>query len=984
MKLKKKLLLALSICTVIHPSYAVEVEASGLNGQFSVSPSGAAVYSIPLALPQGVNGVQPTLGVVYNSQAGYGLLGQGGALSGISALTRCGQTMAIDGVNRPIKGDTDDRLCLEGQELLLLSGDSYWADNAIYTTEIKNFTKIQRVVEAGNKYFQVITKDGQVMRYGTSDNSRELAGNDTAFDPNLLIAWYLDVIYKREYPDTKVSYYYKVISPGDFSDIPAESRDNMVPKKLLSKIYYVNTGFTFGVTIALNYRGVDLRNRLYAPGGILLENDFLLKSVSVCDTTVNAACGESSYVEQGSLISAYKFDYQDLDQSAAKTRLPKLTSITACGMNDQCLKPVRLSYSPVNLLLEKTSLSFAGVADTDRVIHGDFNGDGLADLIATPPVADPAPVPFPDYQLLRLFLANTSGFDSGIVLSRNTYPVQVSDSPPKTQEDLNDLVAFDFTGTGLLTLITEVVKTATASEQATGDIPLVFKAFRNANTNGGIAMTNETYPRTYDYPSKYSSKGWVNTKQPSSVPKEAGASTANFSGDINGDGIADWIRVSDTRLTYFLGGVNTPSSQRLGSILFTQAYPGNKIIADVDGDGISDVIVSSPTSPQITTIFIKNKAVAATKTFPYDPKNAGYPLFGDFNGDGLLDFVVLSGKFPYPANDLASQHAQLYYSKGDGTFKAMSVRNLPADMSPNGKQATWVADFNGDGRSDILGWGQNDFTVLLAGKMDDFGWVDQQIVSLASNGSRIFPDDYTGDGRSDVLGLDGSNASLWSNKGNNGELNQIDTYSGSVKIQFARLTDSSVYTRDYDAIVPQNDIKDSRQVVKSVQFSNGVGGFSEPLIYSYGGLKLDRDRGSLGFRWMRSTVERDAARSSSGGRWSKVQETGFRQDFPFIGIIDYVKTSTCDLLAQPASCGDLSKTQNSWQSKSYNLPANMRTYFPYIDHSQTDDYRIAAMYSGGAVVPVGKTESPASQHPEPIPVNSTPLVLPEILDMLVN
>ncbi|EJL83318.1 virulence plasmid B protein, partial [Polaromonas sp. CF318] len=91
-------------------------------GQFSVNESGAATYRIPIQVPPGVAGMEPKLELAYNSQGGNGLLGMGWSLSGLSAIGRCPRTMAVDGVRGGVNLDMNDRYCLDGQRLILVSG----------------------------------------------------------------------------------------------------------------------------------------------------------------------------------------------------------------------------------------------------------------------------------------------------------------------------------------------------------------------------------------------------------------------------------------------------------------------------------------------------------------------------------------------------------------------------------------------------------------------------------------------------------------------------------------------------------------------------------------------------------------------------------------------------------------------------------------------------------------------------------------------
>ena len=46
-------------------------------GNFQVSNMGAAVYTVPVECPDGVNGMKPELSFVYNSHAGDGPMGLG-------------------------------------------------------------------------------------------------------------------------------------------------------------------------------------------------------------------------------------------------------------------------------------------------------------------------------------------------------------------------------------------------------------------------------------------------------------------------------------------------------------------------------------------------------------------------------------------------------------------------------------------------------------------------------------------------------------------------------------------------------------------------------------------------------------------------------------------------------------------------------------------------------------------------------------------
>ncbi|MEO5727507.1 MAG: SpvB/TcaC N-terminal domain-containing protein, partial [Byssovorax sp.] len=97
----------------------------------SVSATGEYQYRIPIDVPQGRAGVQPSLALVYGSRGGNGHLGVGWQLQGLSEINRCAKTFATEGYADGVNFDADDVFCLDGHKLIAVSG-SYGADGTEY------------------------------------------------------------------------------------------------------------------------------------------------------------------------------------------------------------------------------------------------------------------------------------------------------------------------------------------------------------------------------------------------------------------------------------------------------------------------------------------------------------------------------------------------------------------------------------------------------------------------------------------------------------------------------------------------------------------------------------------------------------------------------------------------------------------------------------------------------------------------------------
>ena len=158
--------------TVSAPSGGITLVGT-LPSSFDVSSTGAAQYSIPISAPAGTGGMRPNLALTYSSAGGAMLAGHGWALSGLSTITRCPQTIAQNGQVHGVDFSSDDRYCLDGQQLIAISG-AYSAAGTEYRTEINNFSKI---ISAGQQAgepekFEVTAPNGMRLYYGYTDDSR--------------------------------------------------------------------------------------------------------------------------------------------------------------------------------------------------------------------------------------------------------------------------------------------------------------------------------------------------------------------------------------------------------------------------------------------------------------------------------------------------------------------------------------------------------------------------------------------------------------------------------------------------------------------------------------------------------------------------------------------------------------------------------------------------------------------------------------------
>ena len=353
-----------------HDSRAQTPAAGFTPGSFSVNPSGAATYTIPIQVPPGIDGMEPKLALTYNSQVGNGQLGMGWSISGFSSVQRCPQTLAQDGVRGGMNYDANDRFCLDGQRLMSIGTAVDCWGGTEYRTELESFSKVISCGTAGSgpAYFKVWTKAGQIMEYGNSVDINDSthvrieavpASASILWPAGTVRVWALNKVSDRKGNYLTVSYT-EDSANGDF--YPAQ-------------INYTGNTATGTATSASVQFVLETTPRpdvvfAYVAGSIV--------------KTVKRFQYIRTYAGNN-LVREYRLVYSN---SGANAR-SKLTSVQECdGSRVACLTAITLQWQPgadgsftqaTNFNLTNTLIAHSN--GTVGSLLGDFNGDGKTDIL---------------------------------------------------------------------------------------------------------------------------------------------------------------------------------------------------------------------------------------------------------------------------------------------------------------------------------------------------------------------------------------------------------------------------------------------------------------------------------------------------------------------------------------------------------------------------------------------------------------------------
>ncbi|MCB1616689.1 MAG: VCBS repeat-containing protein [Pseudomonadales bacterium] len=798
----------------INPADLFPAEVGAIGGDHSVGADGSAAFSIPLSLPAAAGGLKPALGLSYNSNGANGTTGYGWSLSGESRLHRCGKSKDQDGVITGIAFDNSDKLCLDGQRLILMSG-AYGTAGSVYHLENESFTKIVAASSmAGSmpESFTVYSSDGGRIYYGTSSDSR-IEGNGP--HAGEVMEWALSKTEDRFGTYQEYSYNERTdLGEYQLQRIEYGANDNAG----IGHVYRVELDYVSRPDVYVGYLN-----------GSHISNNQLLQSLSVYEGDTN--------------LRFYSFEYEVTGINQA-SYLKRLTECSGAGF---CLQPTEFTWGDSSSLGLGTPVRWQNRGDANVALHSgdpiyedfiDLNNDGLVDRLH---------IPFGKYDLFASI--NTgSGFTApfkwlddvaaGVTLTSvsGSYTM-LSDV---NGDALPDRIWFPYGSPDLYVALNN----GSGFEQ-----PTIW--LQNSGQSANIYSSAGYYQQLTDVDAD-GLPDWVwipdNKLNEVRVALNTGSSFATpvtwltqgtdpadpllYAGDtahqpltdMNGDGLLDWVWIPYQKTDMYVAlnngsGFESPSVwlayDSSTQIPLTSGNHANEALVDLTGDGLPEwVWIPSSQSHEIL-VSINDGTQLMPPEIWLDARLVGeavystygwWKTFTDVNDDGFPDHVWL------PSG--SSDHLNVALSTGRG-FQQPIVwqQTQPGDpvlYSSQGQYEAYV-DVNGDGMVDRAWMPNGD---------DD--------IYVALSQTQPFS-----------------------------ELKKVTNGFGHETVfTYKPMTDNSVYKKgDYNETYPMNGTytpyqKYPARVVSRIDVSNGMGGYIG-TEYQYEGrrvaLKKQKD---LGFRKM--------------------------------------------------------------------------------------------------------------------------------------
>ncbi len=956
---------------------SVSAQAKDIPGatptSYGVGSSGAFQFSMPILVPEGRNGVTPNLALNFSSGRGAGAVGVGWSVSGLSAITRCGQSLAVDGQRKGVQHNANDRYCLNGQRLILVNG-TQGADGAEYRTRMDSFSKI---VAHGNRSqnvnggraparWRVWTKGGQIIDYGSYPNVANHSAQFKLPGTNSIHTWNVARVSDRE---------------GNYYEASYRASDG-----LIDRIDYTHTGSTAKHTVDFLYEANTVDPRFRFVLGSRIDYQDRLKKVEV--------------LNNNSVFRSYTLEYETAPMSGRS----RVVGVKECGLNEaSCMPSVIFDWqasapgyiaggnsgtehniAPDDLIEYYHYQRHLGdgtrenaIKEINRGAWADVNGDGEVDMVIAYVQPDGRPISktylrqdkkWVESNAWRLPLALRSYSDAIVNTGQARFLPGV----------INQGQLRDVNGDGLVDVVYSYRLDTDRRQYGTGDSVIeVRRTF--INTGSGWHEDASWQPKDilFDY---LVNGGGGHTRT---------ATTKGSLVDVNGDGLVDWVTAFfnytsngngiEVKTTWLNTGNGWARNAAYDMPDVFSQYRGIYSIprgqfVDVNGDGLIDWMTSYQASLQspIRKLWLNTGA-----GWQPQPANSPYLLpetmfdningwnnispvshgrFIDVNGDGLADWVA-SHKRPASGN-ANTRYVRLNTGKGWAArntgfaapeFVHVNFQYSYFDRGWPTNQGGEYMDINQDGLVDYVESFKSSDTARTVYKTaylnNGTAWVKQPANSPYTPTQLYY--DYSGREHSKAnygqfvdINADGASDWVGTRKGTTrrtllmktaraDQLKSVTTTMGvTVEPTFTPLTDNDVlytqYPSGYQPATPAGDqqrfVRGPIYVTSEVRTPTPDANRDRITYYQYEGLRVSRIHGSLGFRSV----------STANSLTSVTSYRENHQQFPLIGMTKRNSVSEGDRL--------VSVTETQYQRKTPPQGQNPNLYFVHLKESTSQQY----------------------------------------------
>jgi len=763
------------------------------------------------------------------------LLGQGGTLSGLSAITRCPRTIATDGHNRSPSNVASDRFCLDGQRLVAVRGE-YGRDGTEYRTERYSATRIfsrgavGNGASAGPRHFVVESADGSKAFFGFHDDSRQLTtGTETPF------VWWVSL--GEDVNGNRIRYRYRI---EQSTGPDGKAWWQHLPVRI---DYGHNTVRGTSSDLRVDFTYEDRPDKRYSTvRGLRLSATRRL-------ARVRSTVGQQLFRE-------YRLGYRTEPVSG----LSQINSITECAETNLCLRPTRLGWAEpeTRWMVSTNKLPRRLVLDDGRQRGEliDINNDGFVDMLIGERTSTGN-----DFREAWL------GSEAGFVSASQWTPPAVFFHNDVGDRSVSTARLVDLDGDGLVDLLQSYWRAGEDHVQ---------RAWLNTGTGWQEA------------PEYVAPDVFVTIAATGGVREHAALV------DLNADGRPDVVTASrfsadwTKRNVWLNNGAGFVASTRLMPAFDQVTYNGDYLAErtgryiDVSGDGLVDYVMAVRSKNGVVTrrtyvntgsdFVLRDSLTPPGVLLDYQKRRDGLENASliDVNGDGFADFVT-----SYVESGDVHQKTWLNLG-GMGWERAPSYDTphaITVARNDSGISRAQIADVSGDGLVDLV----YSFVNEAGNESDDIfvntgsGWEYRQDLKtpIALNGTTDSGDarlratliDANGDGHLDIMSVSGIRQYFPGGDGYQPPRAVIEVTNGfgmRHMVRYAPISHGSFYEKPTRSRWPVAQLPTRGQVVKVVSTSDGVGGMLT-AGHRYGPMWVDvSGRGALGFAWRQAHSEAPA------------------------------------------------------------------------------------------------------------------------------